>query len=126
MHHILLTAISIQVLGNADFPVLQIYSRVFDGIETSFSFLIGEAYLRLTVSHSANMKKDGLISGALDTPSAKKVLVFFHMLHMINQLSIRGKSVRSVPYEKRSSFSLNAKSVLRAWTAGIKRGDPGL
>lgn len=69
MRHLFSTSKSAQVLGNADFRVLEMFHPVLDELATLFSFLFAGAYSPPNISSSGRKKKAESISRALETTS---------------------------------------------------------
>lgn len=57
MRQIVRTAQLVQVPENNDFRVLKMFHRAFDGLVTSFSFVLAGAYVPLIVSCGGRKKK---------------------------------------------------------------------
>lgn len=67
----------IQLLGNADTRVLELFHRVFDELATPLSFFQAAAYLTSIISFEGWTEKAGSVSSALKTTSLNKLLLFF-------------------------------------------------
>lgn len=67
-------------------------------------------------------KKEGSISEALQAPSQNKVLLFFHTVHLVNQLRNKNDLIVSAHNEKRNSTALHVQLFVKARAAVREQG----
>lgn len=96
MRQTFLVAKSMRVHRNADFHVLEIFRRVFDAFATPFSFEQAGAYLPPIIISGGRKKKNGTMSGATETPSSIKVLLFSTRRNLITSSKARNSLIISV------------------------------
>lgn len=99
----------------------KIFTQVFYELPTLFSFVLIEACLPLIVISGVRKILAWTISGALETPSSNKAVLFFDVTQFFNQLEIKNKYDVAVQsrYGNRSGFLV--QRLMEAWTVVRER-----
>lgn len=105
----------IQLLGNADLLVLNIFHRVFDNLGTPLSSILSWAHLPLAFNAGARKRKEGTIAGALQTPSPQEVLMFLPTVHFFNELQSSKEPTTCIKYKNSNRIALLMEPIMMVW-----------
>lgn len=106
---------SIQVLGNADSHVLEMFHQVFERLAAFLSFVLEQASLSLVVSSGGWKRRAVSISEALETPSSTTVLLSFPTVHFVSQLRTKNELTLPVHYKDENIIDLLVQCIMNTW-----------
>lgn len=75
---------AIQVLGDADRWVLDMFNRLFDDSRNRLSFILAGAYLPLVINPGVGKRKEITITESIQTPYTPEIPLFFHVAYFPN------------------------------------------
>lgn len=86
LHHIIHAAKSIKELGHADCHILNMLHKVLDERDTYTTIIIEEVYMPLVFNAEGRERKKIRIAEAFPALSPRETLLFFHAVHIDNEL----------------------------------------